>query len=160
MSKTNFFIGFPSFEALLASALNKTVYISKAVVTRPGQFNTAFVEHNVTATVVGENICHYWKMPLGSYQQMGDAPLVAAKDYPVQCAARASSAVEVLSELARDLDFTVIHGLIGFPRDLTVLEGTLHSFRYVEAENRFERKPEVKTPEKADELEDSEKLAA
>ncbi len=140
MSKQNHFIGFGTFEELLASSPNKSLYLMQSVETRPGQFpGLQTADWFVTAASVEDGKCHYWRQKFGNYQLMNGAPVPVNKNIPADCENRCLRAIEALSGIARDYDFRIIRALVSFPTDLLVLHGTTRLLRYIPETNTFER---------------------
>lgn len=141
MPNPNFFIGMETFEELLATGLNKTVYISKGITVKPAQHGIQRRDYVVIAAVTSENCCHYWQMRVGGHSQMGDSPLISTPiNHPDKCVERCESLVNETGTIARDNDYSVIRGLISFPQDLVLLEGTTRTLRYDEQTNTFEQR--------------------
>lgn len=139
MSKQEFFIGYGSFEDFLAASPSSTVYISKSVSTLPTDIPMIKrVNWSVTAAAVSDGICHYWRMKLGSLDSFDDLSPVEA-EYSKKCDARATQAMELLTEIAREYGYRVVRGLLAIPENLSVMTGTATSLRFDKEKNLFER---------------------
>lgn len=138
MFNQNFYVGFPTFEELLATAPVKQIYLTHCVVTRPGVYHTQAVDWMVVAGSYGSGILHYWRMRTGAYNAMNNVPMVSEKNYDVRCRDRSESAVKELNRIARDYGFRTIRGLIAFPKDLTLMDGTTRLITFNKQINRFE----------------------
>lgn len=137
----NFFIGYGSIEELLYSAKKPeesgVVFISKSIETRPAQFHLRNVQWFVTAAVVSGNICHYWRMSVGNYATMDGKPVHGNPSTEADCEQRANSLIKLLDTIVNSQNYSVVNGLISFPSDNVLIDGTTVSITYDKKTNEF-----------------------
>ena len=132
-------IGYPTLNDF-TKAVDWLKPVYAALVTQPGsadKYGLRQDHHYLTLAqpVPAEDAVRYWRYKAGGVMLINGQPFEADRAH--QDVARSKSAYDCITAWLEANDFTIIHGVIAFPRDLMLLDGDADILAYDRDADRY-----------------------